>query len=103
MARSNARQRAERERGGVGFAAGKDDFGVASRSDCGELTNQATLAQPWSTDNPDEAASISVEHVSQPAQLGVTAQHQAFVAAHDHPAGLHGEQPPCGHGQRRRP
>ena len=59
-----ARQRAEGQRGGVRLTAGKDDIGVLTRGDRGELVDQATLAQPGGTDNPDEAAATGVEHVS---------------------------------------
>ena len=60
----------ERLRGGVGFATGQDYVGALIRGDRGELTDQPTLAQPGVADNPDEAASLGVEHGSQPIQLG---------------------------------
>ena len=85
-------------RGGVGFASGQDDVGTLTRGDRGELTDQPTLAQPGVTDNPDEAAALSVEHVSQPIQLGIAAQHQSLVAAQHHPVGFHREELSCGHG-----
>ncbi len=95
----HARQRAERERGGVGFAAGNDDVRTLACGDRAELTNQATLAQPGGTDNPDKAAAIGVEHFLQPTQLGVAAQHQAFVATQHHPVGFHRKETSYGHGR----
>ena len=94
-----ARQRAECQRGGVSLTPSNDDIDVMYRSDRRELTDQATLANSGGTDNSDEATAISGKHALQPGQLGIAAQHHAFVAPQHHPVRLHGEQAPGRHGR----
>ena len=96
-----ARQRAERDRGGVGFAAGNDNGGTPTRGDRGELRRQAALAQPGIADDPDEAAAIGIEQLSQLVHLGLAAQHEPFVAAQHRPIGFHAEKPACGYSRVR--
>ena len=89
----------ERDCRGVGFTSGYDDVGTPTRGDGGELIDQATLSDSGVTDNPDQAATIGIEHTSQAIQLGIAAEHQAFVAAQHGPVGLHREELSCGHGR----